>query len=274
VKIKKMNIGVIGGLGVVGSAIVDGMLHIGHSVAVYDIANNSKLSDILNTDICFICVPSPSEENTGKCDSTIVEETVKNLVKLNYKGIICIKSTVQPGTTRILSKKYKIENICFVPEFLRERCATEDFIKNHDICVIGTENSDTYKILKNAHGDLPREFSMVSWEEAEICKYFNNIYNATLVTLANSFYELCKSFDARYESVKSTIVKRDHIGDTYLNCNENLRGFGGMCLPKDLRAISHLCKEREINVDFFQNILLENEKYPITVFSGMREEDE
>tara|TARA_B100000700_G_scaffold331776_1_gene468456 strand:- start:10630 stop:11439 length:810 start_codon:yes stop_codon:yes gene_type:complete len=269
-----MEIGVIGGLGIVGSAVASGMKHIGHSVSIYDIADKSKIEDVINTDICFVCVPSPSEEETGKCDSTIVESIINQLNILEYKGIICIKSTVEPGTTRKLSIKYEMENICFVPEFLRERCATEDFIKNHDLCVIGASDKHIYEKVASAHGNLPRHFSHVSFEEAEICKYFNNIYNATLITLANSFYEICRSLNANYDNVKSTIVKRDHILDFYLDCNEKLRGFGGMCLPKDLRAISSLCEERDIDVNFFKNIILENKKYPVTVFSGMRGENE
>ena len=267
-----MNIGVIGGCGVVGVAVVEGFRHIGHDIAIHDIAIDSSIYDILNTEMCFICVPSPSKKETGECDSSVVESVISDLTSLEYKGIICIKSTVEPGTTTRLSKKYKVERICFVPEFLRERCASEDFIKNHDVCIVGTHNKDIFDAVVKAHGDLPRAHVMVSPEEAEICKYFNNIYNATLITLANSFYEVCQSIGADYDLVKSSLTMRDHIGDTYLNCNEDLRGFGGMCLPKDLRALSHLCKKKDIDVSFFDNIILENLKYPITVFNGMRGE--
>jgi UDPglucose 6-dehydrogenase len=133
-----MNIGIIG-VGVVGGAVRYGMEKLGHRVFIYDpIIANSKFEDILNTNICFICVPSPSLEN-GKCDTSIVEQTIEKLNSLSYKGIAAIKSTVSPGTTQSLKDKYfHTMKICFIPEFLRERCAITDFTENHDVCIIGT----------------------------------------------------------------------------------------------------------------------------------------
>ena len=76
--------------------------------------------------------------------------------------------------------------------------------------------------------------------------------------------------DINYSNVKETIIDRDHINDVYLDCNENLRGFGGMCLPKDTSAIAMLAKQLNLDIEFFNTILLENEKYKTTVFKGMR----
>ncbi len=66
------------------------------------------------------------------------------------------------------------------------------------------------------------------------------------------------------------MINRNHISDLYLDCNENFRGFGGACLPKDLKAMSVFCKDEGINVDFFDAILKENLKYKVTVFKNMR----
>ena len=64
-----------------------------------------KIEDVLTTDVCFICVPTPSTED-GSCDVSVVEEVVQQLHDNNYKGIIAIKSTVKPGTTQRLIEKY------------------------------------------------------------------------------------------------------------------------------------------------------------------------
>lgn len=274
-----MKIGVIGGNGVVGRAIVYGMRKLGHDVKIYDPSlPETKWKDILDTEINFICVPTKSNED-GSCDTSIVGSTVENLINSNYKGIAVIKSTVIPGTTEALCQKYSFEHtkdciksleICFVPEFLRERCAEIDFVENHDVCIIGTNNIKVFEKIKEAHGRYPRQFIRVSPTEAEFCKYFNNVYNATLVTFANSMYELCKSVGADYTAIKNAIVHRDHITDIYLDCNENFRGFGGMCLPKDTSAIAYLSKLHIPNVNFFDMILKENAKYKTTVFEGMR----
>lgn len=269
-----MRIGIIG-IGIVGKAVKYGMEKLGHKVTFYDPAYpESKWEDILDTEINFICVPTPSSED-GSCNTSIVETTIANLVASNYSGIAVIKSTVSPGTTEKLQNKYALP-IVFVPEFLRERCAEIDFIENHDVCLIGSlrrtatqlYDYDPKNLIEKAHGRYPKKFIKLTAPEAEFCKYFNNVYNATLVTFANSMYEVCKAAGVDYSEVKNAIVQRDHITDIYLDCNENFRGFGGMCLPKDTKALAYLAKD--LNVSFFDMLLEENSKYKTTVYEGMR----
>jgi UDPglucose 6-dehydrogenase len=263
-----MKVGIVG-FGVVGSAIREGFKFLGHEVFIHDIKLRTKLDSVLPTDICFLCVPTPASSD-GSCNTDIVEEVVGQLDELGYTGVICIKSTVTPGTTKKLQSEYPNSEICFVPEFLRERCAPEDFIHNHDICIIGASSERTYKTVVAAHGTLPKNLIRVDETEAELSKYFNNVYNATLITFANSFYEICKKFDVNYTNVKSAIINREHINDVYLDCRPDLRGFGGMCLPKDTKNLAFLCDKYGIDVDFFKNLLDENDKYEMTVFEGMR----
>jgi UDP-glucose 6-dehydrogenase len=75
---------------------------------------------------------------------------------------------------------------------------------------------------------------------------------------------------ADYSKVKDTAVRGSRIADKYLDCNQNFRGFGGVCLPKDTAALDFLAKNLGTNVKFFENILTENSKYKTTVFEGMR----
>lgn len=261
-----LNIGIIG-VGIVGSACKFGFELLGHSVSVHDIKLNSNIEDVLQTDIVYICVPTPSKED-GFCDTSIVESVIIELKNKNYSGIIAIKSTVEPGTTKKLKELYKIEKICFVPEFLRERCAITDFTENHDVCIVGTDSDEVFEAVKKCHGNFPKTFVKLTEDEAEFTKYFNNIYNATLIIFANSFFEACKLKNINYTNVKNAVVKRNHINSNYLECNENFRGFGGMCLPKDTKAMASLMKDT--NVRFFDNLLEENRKYKTTVFKGMR----
>jgi len=129
-----MNVGIIG-IGVVGGAIRHGFEKLGHNVVVHDVKHKTKIEDVIDTDIVFVCVPTPSAPN-GDCDTSIVESVVRELADLKYDGIVCIKSTVKPGTTEKLSKYYPSLNLSFVPEFLIERCSISDFIDNHDLCFI------------------------------------------------------------------------------------------------------------------------------------------
>jgi len=265
-----MNIGIIG-IGIVGSAIKYGFEKLGHTVVCHDIKLTTTIEDVVDTDICYICVPTPSDED-GACDVTIVDEVIADLHALCYKGIAAIKSTVIPGTTDRLQKEYPDLNICFVPEFLRERCAEVDFTEKHDLCIIGTDSEVVYEQVKLSHGKYPKTIKQLSPTEAELAKYFNNIFNATLITFANSFFEVCNYLGADYTSIKDALTNIDHIPDKYLDCNSSFRGFGGMCLPKDTRAMNHFCRSQGLLVSFFDLLIKENSKYKTTVYEGMRKE--
>ena len=264
-----MNIGIVG-LGIVGSAVKYGLERLGHKINTFDIKDGGSLADVANTEIVFLCLPTPQSE-TGHCDISIIGDVVAELVgDHKYKGIIAVKSTVAPGTTENLRSKFPDVIICHVPEFLRERAAIVDFTDNHDVCVIGTHSDEVFEIVKQSHGHYPKKFIKMSPTEAEISKYFNNVYNAALITFANAFYEICERTGADYSVVKNAMVQRDHIFDKYLDCNENLRGFGGMCLPKDTSAIAAFAKDNDLTVNLFRAIVDDNNRYEKTVFEGMR----
>ena len=263
-----MIIGVIG-VGVVGSAASHGFQKLGHTVIEHDVKYKTTIEDVIETSICFVCVPTPSRSD-GSCNTEIVEEVVAQLADSGYNGIVALKSTVEPGTTTKLQERHPELEICFVPEFLRERCAISDFIDNHDLCVVGTDNKQVFETVKECHGYYPKKFECVKPTEAELVKYFNNIYNATLITFANNFYEVCESLGANYTSVKNAVVQRDHITNSYLDCNKNFRGFGGVCLPKDTKAINNFVKREGLSCSLFETVLKENDRYITTVFDGMR----
>ena len=99
-----MKVGIIGH-GVVGSAVTEGFKKLGNECVVHDVKYNTDIHIMLPTEAVFICVPTNSKEN-GDCDVSIVNDVIENLHKINYTGIICIKSTVSPGTTKLLIEKY------------------------------------------------------------------------------------------------------------------------------------------------------------------------
>lgn len=276
-----MKIGIVG-LGVVGSACKYGFEKLGHTVKVYDIKiENSVIKDVLNTEIVYVTVPTPSQED-GSCDTSIVETVVKSLIELKYKGVIAIKSTVEPGTTQRLidmyqdkdtklKKRFFFADICFVPEFLRERCAVSDFTENHDLLAVGTTNNKVYDIVLKSHGKYPRSVVKLSPTEAELLKYFNNVLNATKIVFANEFYEVCQKLNANYTDIKNAFIKRGTEVDMYLDVNENFRGYGGACLVKDTKALAQLTNKLNLQFNLFETIDLENKKFKTTVLPGMRE---
>lgn len=265
-----MNIGIIG-LGVVGSAVRFGFeKKRGHKVFGYDKKDpTTSIEDVFNNaEVIFICVSTASNQD-GSCDVSGVENVCRELNMLaSQRGVkkdVVIKSTVEPGTTDRLAKEFVGLRFAFNPEFLRERAAIHDFC-NQDICVIGTEHDDLYKKVVDIYGNLSKEYVRTTPINAEFVKYFLNVFNSTRIIFANLFYDLAKNVGADYNEIKSIAVKRHNMIDYYLDCNENLRGFGGKCLPKDTLAIQAFAKKIGVNYDFLNGLLSDNDrlnkKYP------------
>ena len=265
----KMDIGIVG-LGVVGTACKNGFEKIGHIVKYHVVKFYTNIEDVLDTEVCFVSVPTPSNED-GSCDISIVEE-VGQLNDLKYKGVLAIKSTVEPGTNKEFREKYKNLRLYFVPEFLRERCATEDFIYNHNILVIGAEDEDAFNTIKEAHGDLPVHTVKVNPLEAELVKYFSNNYKALRITFANSFYKLCQELGANYDVVKDAFLFHGVGEGHYLNVNKEFGGFGGTCLPKDTKGLAFLIEKLGLDLNIFKTVVEENDKFIVKVPEGMRKE--
>jgi len=262
-----MKIGIVG-LGIIGSACKFGFEKLGHKVLVHDIIMETKLNDLINCEIIYVCVPTPSNEN-GSCDTSIVEQVILDLKELNYQGVIAIKSTVKPTTTQKLIEQTNLK-ICFVPEFLRERCAITDFTENHDLLAIGTDSEYIFNLVKKCHGNYPKNVVQLKPTEAELLKYYSNVYNALKITFANEVYEICQKLNVNYSDIKNAFIKRGTTKDIYLDVNDNFRGYAGMCLPKDTKALDSLVKELGLDLELFYIIDKENNKFTKTVFEGMR----
>lgn len=263
-----MKIGIVG-VGIVGGACKYGFEKLGHDVRVHDIKLGTKLEDVMDSEICFICVPTPSSED-GSCNTDIVEETVEQLYFNDYEGMIAIKSTVEPGTTQRLLDTYEDLRLCFVPEFLRERCAVSDFTENHKLLAVGAEHFHEFKLIHDAHGRYPENVVWLNPTEAELLKYVHNTFNATRVVFANVFFEVCKVLGANFTKLKDAYMLLGYASDHYMDVNENFRGYGGMCLPKDTKAMAALCKKHSLQLTFFDAIDAENAKFKTTVLPGMR----
>ncbi len=158
-----------------------------------------------------------------------------------------------------------------MPEFLKERYATEDFIKNHNLLVVGCYDTDVFNTVVKSHGYFPKHIKMMTPSEAEILKYYSNVYNALRVVFANLMYEVCNVSGADYDKIKETFMLRGTSSGNYLDCSENLRGFGGMCLPKDTKALNAFLKKHNIDFSLLDSVLEDNAKVKSTIFPGMRQ---
>ena len=257
-----MKIGIIG-KGFVGNAISVGFESQGHEILVHDTKLNTKIEDVMEAKLIYICVPTPSTED-GSCNTDIVESVLVELSELDYEGSVFIKSTVVPGTTERFRKKFANLHIGFCPEFLREKTAVEDFLYNNNVLVIGTTDNIMRDQVVKSHGVLPTHTIQMSATEAELTKYFSNTYKAMRVTFANAFYNLCQSMGSDYDKVRDAFLFHG-VGDGhYLKVNKQFGGFGGTCLPKDSKALSKLVDELGLPMEIFKVIVSDNEIFTKT----------
>lgn len=252
-------IGIIG-KGCVGSAVGQALTDLGHEVKYHDLKMNTKISDIASADMVFICVPTPLTKR-NICDTSNVEDIINQLAKIRYKGIVAIKSTVVPGFTDSIAKKYQDLSICFVPEFLREKTAYYDFKEDHKLLVIGTEDSAVFDYIVEIHKNIPQKVVLLSPTQAEILKYMSNAIASTKVVFANIFYEICEQFNCDYSEVKNACVDTGKIDNSYLDVHANLRGYSGACLPKDIQAIQSVLEENNLDYNLLTSVISDNTKF-------------
>lgn len=212
---------------------------------------------IYNSEVVFICVGTPSRDN-GEVDLSFVfkatEKVGKNLN--NYKVIVC-KSTVPPGTNKKIRKTLeKIKrkegdfDIASCPEFLREGTAIHDTL-NPDRVVIGVDSEKAKKILLALHEPIDGEFLITNTETAEMIKYAANSFLATKISFANAISFLCEKIGADVEKVMDGVGFDKRIGRAFLYPG---LGYGGSCLPKDIKALITIAKKLGYNFNLLKAV--------------------
>jgi len=248
----KNKIGICGSLGMVGGATKrwfqkqpDCELYL------YDKNGEGSMEEINKAGFIFVCVPTPTNEK-GECDTSIVEEVVS---QIKGSKTIIIKSTVIPGTTQGLQEEYPQHRFLFNPEFLTEETADND-MEHPDRQIVGF-TLESYPIAEDVMLILPlapHERLMLA-SEAEMIKYFANCWFATKVIYANQMYDLCKILNIDYNTVKEGSASDKRIGRTHLEIfHKGSRGYGGKCLPKDIKAIIGLAEKVGVDMPLLKEV--------------------
>jgi len=244
-KINSLKIGIIG-VGVVGGALNSYFQSKQKKTFLYDPGKNiGSLEEINQGDILFICVPTPFDSEVG-FDISFVEKACQII---EGEKIIIIKSTVIPGTTDKLQEKYPQHKFLFNPEFLTESTAEKDMF-NPERQIIGYTDKSK-EMAEDILGILPQaKFKKIMPAvDAEMVKYFSNTWFATKVVFANQIYDLCQKIGADYEIVKEAAAADKMIGPSHLDIfHKGYRGYGGKCLPKDIRALIEFAEKKGIEL--------------------------
>lgn len=199
---------------------------------------NITFQDASKCRFIFLALPTPTEN--GRCDTSAIEEVVKQLAGLGCSGVIVNRSTVTPGTTRNLVEKYNVAMVSN-PEFLSEDTAEYD-AKHPDVIVIGSDVPVWGEALKNLYDARFKGVDTFLTDSitSETIKYGVNSFYALKVVFANQLYELCKKSGANYEKIKEVMYKRKWIGDNHMTIwYKNKRGLWGKCLKKDLEEFAN-----------------------------------
>ena len=219
---------------------------------------------VKQTDGCFICVGTPSRKDNSIDLSQIINsisnlaESISDCNKENYE--IIVRSTVIPSTTKkiilpLLKETIPEKNfgLTLVPEFLREGQALSDFM-NPDKIVIGYEDKQSKNFIEKIFECFKDKANFVTtnFETAEMIKYTNNAFFATLISFSNEIanisekikdvdtFEVMKALvsDKRIMSINSNHKIIPELVDYLLpGC-----GFGGSCFPKDINAITNFAQ--------------------------------
>ncbi len=220
---------------------------------------------VLNSDIIFICVGTPTKKNTNSADLKHVFSVTKDLKKIikKYK-IIITKSTVPLSTgdqiEKILFnlKKKKLVDIVSNPEFLREGEAMRDFIYP-DRVIIGTDSNKANKILKSLYLPIIKKTSRyfnTSRRGAELIKYASNAFLATKISFINEIANLCEKADVDIKDVASGMGSDQRIGDRFLRAGP---AYGGSCFPKDTRALIDTGNKFKTDLSIVKSVVNSNE---------------
>ncbi len=240
-------------VGVVGVGMVGGAMQRylekkqGLELFLYDKGKGlGSIDDVNKAEIVFICVPTPYLKDGRGFDLSFVEET---LSWLQGEKVVVIKSTVLPGTTEMLQQKYPQFKLLMNPEFLTEETADQDMLYP-DRQIIGyTANS------QNVAGDVMQLLPLAPVErilpstEAETVKYFGNTWFSVKVSFANQMYDLCQALSVDYDRMVEAAAADKRIGRTHLNIfHKGGRGYGGRCLPKDIKALIQLADAKGVDL--------------------------
>ena len=270
---KKGNVGVIGH-GYVGQAVA-AFFEKTFTTRIYDKFKPQlgNLKDLVTfSEVIFVAVPSPMNTD-GTCHTSIVESVLFDIqVAADEVGrasdafVVVLKSTVPPGFTERMQRKWPTLRIVFSPEFLTEANSVLDF-ENQNRVVLGGDEDDARVVFKYFEAVAPQRvledrlvILQCSSTTAELVKLFTNGILMTKVLFSNEIYQVCQRMGVDYEEVRvlSCLDKRIGSSHTLVPGPDGKLGAGGSCFPKDINNLASLCRSLDIPERMFTAVIKRN----------------
>ena len=207
----------------------------------------NRVEDLSDADVHFICVGTPQIKNGNAADLTYVNSALESIAKyVKPGGLVVGKSTVPVGTaTKLRSRLLELNpkaDLAWNPEFLREGFAVEDTLRPNRL-VIGVVTDSAENILKEVYAVNLKEntpWVRADLPTAELVKVAANSFLATKISFINAMAEVCEASGGDVTVLAKAIGYDPRIGSRFLQAGI---GFGGGCLPKDIRAFMARAEE-------------------------------
>lgn len=227
---------------------------------------------VANSAISLICVGTPSTSGGGLTTAYLEQVTAQigeALADIDRWHVVAYRSTMLPGTCERLliplleeksGKRAGVDfGVCVNPEFLREGSSVRDFL-DPPKTVVGETDSRSGEMVLGLYDGLPGPRFQVPIAIAEMTKYVDNSFHALKVGFANEVGAICAAL-----GLDSYDVMDIFLADTKLNISSAyLRpgfAFGGSCLPKDVRALTHTARRNDVDTPILANLLSSNETH-------------
>jgi GDP-mannose 6-dehydrogenase len=222
-------------------------------------ATSDLVQAVAETDVTFVSVGTPTAADGG-CDTSCIRAAAESMGRgLKQKDgfhVFVMRCSIPPGTTRgvmvpvIEEVSGKVAGrdfgVCFNPEFLREGVAIADFHAPPKT-VVGASDPRSAAILRRIYEPVDAHVITTTIEAAEMVKYTDNVWHAAKVCFANEIGRLCKSLEIDSHAVMEIFVQDEKLNLSSYYLKPGF-AYGGSCLPKEVRAVTHMAAEQGVSL--------------------------